>query len=666
MNYRVIFAIFLVIAVASSSGRHLYAAETYLLLTGSILKQKGTEEKKFDLFRHFVVIIAGRNHVIGYTDSIVEEVSAIDSLTFCQPGSISFVYNYQQKSPSPLLETRQIRRRESLREYLPPKESKYHFPSFENPGIFDLAIMHFNVFLQDSASDWKHPAIAALRDGRYVHQGRHKELTWSVDYRANRSGLTSIDCQGWFESATCVFDQPLIPFSRPYRANVTVTKCKVPELDGRYLISVDRVSSSPQDCHNAILQLKSKFTKKLFLERLRGESVAKRWNGTEFEDFVNANVSHQAATQTLVVPPAKAPFPWAWLAVGVIAVVAIVGSFVWHRSRKAAAVLLATVILPSAGRADEGAYCGLFCVHAAAAAMEKPVEFESIRKAEFLNAKPGSTTNDLVRALATAGLTGTPQNRITVHELRHTATPVILHARSPGARNYYHWIVYLGRTADGHAAIFDPSGGRSEIAFAELMPVWDGYGIVVTDGRPGLRLPVAPEWILLTMFAGGTYFLAVRRFPRWLAFAIAAGLSAALWHSLAPQGFVHSRRALGTTTSTFFDLPIPECDHGEFSKLRDGGAVVLDARTVEQFRAMHIAGAKLLPITSSLLELRRAFETMDPAVPVVCYCNSHQCAWSDVVANQLLHSGYRHVSVYRGGLAEWSAKGGPIGTEATP
>jgi hypothetical protein len=81
---------------------------------------------------------------------------------------------------------------------------------------------------------------------------------------------------------------------------------------------------------------------------------------------VNEAVKKEAASQTLVVPPAKAPLPWAWLAVGVIAVVVIVGSFVWHRSRKAAAVLLAALTLPSAGRADEGAYCGLFCVHAAA------------------------------------------------------------------------------------------------------------------------------------------------------------------------------------------------------------------------------------------------------------------------------------------------------------
>jgi rhodanese-related sulfurtransferase len=198
------------------------------------------------------------------------------------------------------------------------------------------------------------------------------------------------------------------------------------------------------------------------------------------------------------------------------------------------------------------------------------------------------------------------------------------------------------------------------------MPVWDGYGIVVTDGRPGGRWPVAPEWVLLTAFAGGFYALAIRKLPRWLSFAVAAGVAAVAWHTFAPQGFLQSRRALGTTTSTFFDLSIPECDHGEFSKLRDGGAVVLDARTVEQYRAMHIAGAKLLPITSSLLELRRAFESMDPAVPVVCYCNGPQCAWSDVVANQLLHSGFRNVSVYRGGLAEWYAKGGPTADEATP
>jgi rhodanese-related sulfurtransferase len=97
----------------------------------------------------------------------------------------------------------------------------------------------------------------------------------------------------------------------------------------------------------------------------------------------------------------------------------------------------------------------------------------------------------------------------------------------------------------------------------------------------------------------------------------------------------------------------------------DGGtAVIIDARSTEEYEAGHIPGAINIPHD----RIPEFMETLTREVPmdadVVCYCRGPECDFSDLLATELKVMGYQKVSVFSGGWEHWTAAGYP--TEAGP
>jgi rhodanese-related sulfurtransferase len=94
----------------------------------------------------------------------------------------------------------------------------------------------------------------------------------------------------------------------------------------------------------------------------------------------------------------------------------------------------------------------------------------------------------------------------------------------------------------------------------------------------------------------------------------------------------------------------------------DGGAMFVDSRKLEDFKAGHVENA--VRIESSM------FKAGDPPelglIPrsaiVVVYCNGGQCDESENVAKFLTNSGYSTVYVLHDGFPGWKALGYPIAT----
>jgi rhodanese-related sulfurtransferase len=80
----------------------------------------------------------------------------------------------------------------------------------------------------------------------------------------------------------------------------------------------------------------------------------------------------------------------------------------------------------------------------------------------------------------------------------------------------------------------------------------------------------------------------------------------------------------------------------------EGGCVVLDVRTPDEYRAGHIAGAALMPLKTVAAEAARVLP--DKAVPVYVYCYSgRRAARAQSILERL---GY--TEVYNiGGLVNW-------------
>jgi rhodanese-related sulfurtransferase len=102
-------------------------------------------------------------------------------------------------------------------------------------------------------------------------------------------------------------------------------------------------------------------------------------------------------------------------------------------------------------------------------------------------------------------------------------------------------------------------------------------------------------------------------------------------------------------------------DVQDVKKLYDGGgALFLDARSVEAFTAGHISGATSLPVeeAGAMLEV---FSKKYPAdTHLVTYCSGRECDESHRLAELLTDFGYTRVQVFVDGFPAWKGRGYPV------
>lgn len=88
-----------------------------------------------------------------------------------------------------------------------------------------------------------------------------------------------------------------------------------------------------------------------------------------------------------------------------------------------------------------------------------------------------------------------------------------------------------------------------------------------------------------------------------------------------------------------------------------GQAILLDARTPEEFAVGHIPGARSLPVA----RFGETFDAFKPAIGegrmILVYCRGFSCDDSQLLAEKLRASGRRVILVYRGGIEDWTDRG---------
>jgi rhodanese-related sulfurtransferase len=142
---------------------------------------------------------------------------------------------------------------------------------------------------------------------------------------------------------------------------------------------------------------------------------------------------------------------------------------------------------------------------------------------------------------------------------------------------------------------------------------------------------------------------------------VTAAALAFVWSGPAPaQTSDIAHATLGETSPT---IDISTADMQRI--LKDGSATVIDSRTIAEFDAGHLAGAKLVDRTSSShLDAVAKITNGNKAAKLVLYCNGPYCKASRSLAAELVKAGYSGVTRYQLGLPVWRALGGPVAIEA--
>ncbi len=110
-------------------------------------------------------------------------------------------------------------------------------------------------------------------------------------------------------------------------------------------------------------------------------------------------------------------------------------------------------------------------------------------------------------------------------------------------------------------------------------------------------------------------------------------------------------------------LPNPvELD--EIEDMLAEGALLVDARNIDDYKAGHLEGAISLPLGEINTKIDSFRQRVNKEQALILYCNGFGCPDSFELGKILLAAGYQDVSVYEGGYPEWRDQGRAVGKGA--
>ncbi len=300
-------------------------------------------------------------------------------------------------------------------------------------------------------------------------------------------------------------------------------------------------------------------------------------------------------------------------------------------------------------------YCGLMCVTAAANALEKSIDIRQVVQGKFLNGEFGSSADDLVKCLDEIGLKGLLRYNGTIEKLRSLKQPAILSVRPIGSLKSMHWVTFLGIEGND-VKLYDPPSGMGTLSIAELLAIYRGQYIEVSNGDSpylsGLQIPIT-NLTLATIFVISLVLLN-RILDGWKLICVGFVLMVLMTQTL-PNSLARSPTAVKLVRINFEPRSTAnEIDLNNAKSLHASNtAQFVDVRSESAFEHSHIPGAVSIPISSSLTGFKQALSKTDPNKTLVFYCQNENCGWSSIVASYANALGFENSLIFHGGIDAW-------------
>lgn len=93
-------------------------------------------------------------------------------------------------------------------------------------------------------------------------------------------------------------------------------------------------------------------------------------------------------------------------------------------------------------------------------------------------------------------------------------------------------------------------------------------------------------------------------------------------------------------------------------QIDSGKTLIVEGLPEQYYRSGHIPGALNLPFDN--MEELASTVLPDRSAPVVVYCGSSSCKTLPIAVERLTVLGYKNVTVYLGGKADWKKLGFPL------
>ncbi|MBI3409993.1 MAG: hypothetical protein HY040_16760 [Planctomycetes bacterium] len=316
-------------------------------------------------------------------------------------------------------------------------------------------------------------------------------------------------------------------------------------------------------------------------------------------------------------------------------------------------------------------YCGVQALARAMTMQGRSVPFVDLVKPEFITSKRGSSAADLSRAARHFGFEPYVRGKLSCFVLRNLDRPAILHVKNhPTSGDYNHWVLFAG-CSEGKARIYDGSEPLATMNFEELASIWDGTAVIIdTDNSAGL-------WVLFSsacwyLFLAGLVTALVNllvfvapRVPtvgyRWinevLLIIAVTILCPFLFASLNPGGFLSSEKTLASLREYNRPHFLPHFRLAEAEAwTNEAGNLTIDARLPDSYESGHLPNSINVPYYLSVGEMGDIMNKRPKEQPILVYCESYGCYFSDVVARKLLDLGYHNLFLFREGWQGWERR----------
>jgi rhodanese-related sulfurtransferase len=105
---------------------------------------------------------------------------------------------------------------------------------------------------------------------------------------------------------------------------------------------------------------------------------------------------------------------------------------------------------------------------------------------------------------------------------------------------------------------------------------------------------------------------------------------------------------------------------GARERVNNPATVIFDARVPEQFEAGHLPRAHNLPVGAVDQRIGRYASLVTPETSILVYCGGADCSDALELAVKLREIGFKDLTLYPGGYAEWAEYGGTVNTGGEP
>lgn len=142
-----------------------------------------------------------------------------------------------------------------------------------------------------------------------------------------------------------------------------------------------------------------------------------------------------------------------------------------------------------------------------------------------------------------------------------------------------------------------------------------------------------------------------------------SALLALLVNALRPDGLAWvgdwtPQAQLALNTGENLMISLPEAEAFYYAE----AALMLDARSPEEYAAGHIAGARNLPWEQFDAHMNEVIQEVYREDLIITYCDGESCNLSQEVALALMDRGYTNVRVLVNGWTLWQANSLPVAT----